>query len=336
MSRLTDLVADAPRIAVAGMAKNTGKTRTLVTLLTDLHRRGRTTGVTSIGRDGEDHDVIDPRITKPRIRIPPGGLVTTTEPLLRERSVSYERLFRGGRTPLGHVVICRLPSGGEVEVAGPSSAAETARVCQAMLDLGADNVLIDGAINRRAAASPSVADAMVLATGAALHPSTEQVVARTAEAVHVFRLPQAPAQPPATRSRAVLDTGEHVELSRRLTLGQAPHEVEKLFAGPGVRHLVLAGALCEPLVEQVGRAARGRRISLVVQDSTRVFLSERTCSWYQRRNVFITVLRRTRLAAVTINPVAPGSHRLDSEDLRRQISAALPGVPVCDVVNGAG
>ncbi|MGI5163161.1 hypothetical protein ACQEU3_02245 [Spirillospora sp. CA-253888] len=321
------------------MAKNTGKTRTLVALLEEFGRRGRVTGVTSVGRDGEDHDVIDPRVAKPRVPVPPGGLVATTEPLLRRRGVEYEILLRTGvGTPLGRAVICRLPAGGAVEIAGPSSSADTARVCEAMLGLGADNVLIDGAINRRAAAAPAVADAVVLATGAALHPSQEEVVARTLDAAELFGL--ARTADPRTRaaaegaagSIAVLDSGALIALDRSLTLAQAPHLVTRLFTGPDAPcRLIIRGALCEDLVVQVHRAARGRPVSLVAEDGTRVFLAHRTATWFARRGVSIEVLRPSRLAAITINPVAPGSHRLDSSRLREQIAEPLEGVLVCDV-----
>ena len=69
------------------------------------------------------------------------------------------------RTPLGEVVLARLSEPGDVEVAGPSAAADMRAVSDAMLELGAEQVLIDGAIDRRAASSPAVADGLVMATG---------------------------------------------------------------------------------------------------------------------------------------------------------------------------
>ena len=52
-----------------GLAKNTGKTETLAALLRELEAAGQPVGVTSVGRDGEEHDVIDSRIEKPRVRL---------------------------------------------------------------------------------------------------------------------------------------------------------------------------------------------------------------------------------------------------------------------------
>ena len=118
---LTDLLSGTRRLALVGLAKNTGKTETLAAILAEHAAAGRAIGVTSIGRDGEAHDVIDARIEKPRVKLQAGSLVATTGALLRASSVAHERLGQTGvRTPLGEVVLARLSEAGTVEVAGPS------------------------------------------------------------------------------------------------------------------------------------------------------------------------------------------------------------------------
>ena len=194
-ARLTDLLSGARRLALVGLAKNTGKTETLTAILAEHAASSTPVGVTSIGRDGEAHDVIDARIEKPRLNLAEGGLVATTGELLRTSGVAHERLQQTGvRTPLGEVVVARLSEPGIVEVAGPSAAADVRAVSDAMLELGAEQVLIDGAIDRRAASSPAVADGLLMATGAVLGEDIAQVVARTADAVDLVRLPQAAEQ----------------------------------------------------------------------------------------------------------------------------------------------
>ena len=59
-----------------------------------------------------------------------------------------------------------------------------------MLAHGAEQVLIDGAIDRRAASSPEVADGLLMSTGAVLSDDIDEVVARTADAVELVRLPR--------------------------------------------------------------------------------------------------------------------------------------------------
>ena len=131
---LSELIAPARRLALVGLAKNTGKTETLGAILRELAQREIHVGVTSIGRDGEEHDVIDARISKPRIILQAGSLVASTDALVRASGLEHERLARTGvRTPLGEVVIVRLAAQGAVEVAGPSTAEGLREVGEAML-----------------------------------------------------------------------------------------------------------------------------------------------------------------------------------------------------------
>ena len=111
-ARLSDLLAG--RAARAGRARE--EHRQDRDARGDPERaRGRqhAVGVTSIGRDGEEHDVIDARIDKPRIVLQAGGLVASTGALLRASGVAHERLAQTGvRTPLGEVVIAKARGAG--------------------------------------------------------------------------------------------------------------------------------------------------------------------------------------------------------------------------------
>ena len=93
---------------------------------------------------------------------------------VRASGLAHERLAQTGvRTPLGEVVIARLAERGAVEVAGPSAGEDLSKVSEQMIGFGAERVLIDGSIDRRAASSPAVADGLVIATGAVLSEDIE-------------------------------------------------------------------------------------------------------------------------------------------------------------------
>jgi hypothetical protein len=326
--RLVDLIAPARRLSLVGLAKNTGKTETLTTILGDHAAAGRRVGVTSIGRDGEERDAIDARIAKPRIRLAAGDLVATTGALLRASGLAHARLHQTGiRTPLGEVVIARLQEPGSVEVAGPSMAADVRAVSESMAACGAEQVLIDGAIDRRAASSPAVADGLVMATGAVLGEDIEQVVSLTRDAVELVRLPLA--------GSGLADQGEEVALTRGIVLGSEPAETARLLREhPGARTFRVEGALSERFLESLLAARRergGRELRITVSDPTKVFLSGRGPGWYRRQGLAIEVLQAVELMAITVNPVAPQSHRFDSELLRALIKEAVDDVPVFDV-----
>ena len=326
---LSELIAPARRVALVGLAKNTGKTETLAAILAEYAQAGRIVGVTSIGRDGEEHDVIDARIDKPRINLQAGSLVASTGALLRSSGVAHERLAQTGvRTPLGEVVIARLSERGAVEIAGPSAAADVRTVSDAMAGFGAEQVLIDGAIDRRAASSPEVADGLVMATGAILDEDIERVVAATKDAVDLVRLPQAGNGVPED---------ERVALARQLVLNSEPAEIAALLREhPRASTFVADGALGERFLEGLltARTERaGRTLKIVGGDPTKVFLSRRGPDWYRRQGLEIEVLRTIELKALTVNPVAPQSHRFESQRLRELLEAAIPDVPVLDVLD---
>jgi hypothetical protein len=336
-ARLSELLSDTRRLALVGLAKNTGKTETLTAILSEHAAANTPVGVTSIGRDGEAHDVIDGRIEKPRVHLAAGSLVATTGELLRSSGVAHERLAQTGvRTPLGEVVLARLSEPGIVEVAGPSAAADIRAVSDAMAALGAEQVLIDGAIDRRAASSPAVSDGLLMATGAVLGEDIEQVVATTADAVDLVRLPRAAAGT-VNGAAASPDDGdaEELALERGLVLNAEPAEIATfLREHPRASNLLVDGALSERFLEGLLAARReraGRELRIVAGDPTRVFLSRRGPSWYRRQGLAIEVLQTIELKVITVNPLAPQSHRFDSRQLRDLIESAVPDVPVLDV-----
>jgi hypothetical protein len=321
---LSELLAPSRRLALVGLAKNTGKTETLATVLAEHARAGTRVGVTSIGRDGERHDVIDARISKPPLRLKHGDLVATTGALLRASGLRRELLARTGmRTPLGEVVIARLGEDGALEVAGPSAAADVRAVSEAMLEHGAEQVLIDGAVDRRAASSPAVADGLVLATGAVLGQDLEAVAARTAGAVELIKLPVSSGS----------DDG--LGIDHQLVLAGEPAQIAELLREhPRDDTLRIDGALSERFLEGLlaARSLRaGRELRVVAEDPTRVFLSHHGVSWYGRQGIAIEVAHPIVLLAITVNPVAPQSHSFDSASLREAIEQAVGDVPVLDV-----
>jgi hypothetical protein len=328
---LSELTASSRRLALVGLAKNTGKTETLGALLRELEAQGRTVGVTSVGRDGEERDVIDARIEKPRVRLPGGSLVATTDGLLRASGLHHEVLEQTDvRTPLGRVLLARLNGAGAIEVAGPSAAADVRAVGDSMLAHGAGQVLVDGAVDRRAASSPHVSDGLVMATGAVLDRDLDEVVAQTRDAVELVRLEL------AGDAYAAATEPERVSLDARSVLTAEREQLATLLdENPQARWLSVPGALPERFLESLlaALAPRRRELTLVVVDPTRVFLWKRGPAWFARQGVHLRALERIGLLALTVNPLAPESHRFDSAELRARLEQAIPGVPVFDVLH---
>ena len=346
---LAQLTAAASRLALVGLAKNTGKTVTLNALLAELAAAREPVGVTSVGRDGEKHDVIDFRIEKPLVRLAAGDLVATTDGLLAASGVPHELLERTGlRTPLGEVLLARLRGEGTIEIAGPSAAADTRVVADAMLSHGARRVVIDGAIDRRAASSPEVADGLVMSTGAILAEEIEDVVSHTADAVELVRVPGLDAGTPEERRVADLiaadarasfmvdqDLAVHPLPPRFALTAEQPAIDGLLREGPAARWLVIGGAVPEAFLEKLIPSLRRTRTALKVlaQDPTRFFLAKHGPEFYARAGVELLVAHPIDLRALTVNPVAPQSHEFDSARLRALLAEKIRGVPIFDVLH---
>jgi hypothetical protein len=353
---LSELTASRRRLALVGLAKNTGKTVALAALLRELQDQGRPVGVTSVGRDGEEHDVIDARIEKPSVQLPAGSLVATTDGLLRASGLPHELLEETEvRTPLGRVLIARLRGAGTVEVAGPSAAADVRAVSDAMLAHGAEQVLIDGAVDRRAASSPDVADGLLMSTGAVLSHEISEVVLQTRDAVDLVHLPSADdssasgrrlreltahadgdAREASRLSMLVAEDLEAVALPPRFVLTSDAEQIAQVLdANPGAHWLLVPGAVPDRFLRSLVHPVHHRRRELVVvvSDPTKVFLWKRGPEWYRRQGVHLQTLSDIHLEALTVNPVAPQSHRFDSAQLRALLREAIPEVPTFDVLH---
>ena len=212
-------------------------------------------------------------------------------------------------------------------MAGPSAARDVRAVSDAMVEHGAEQVLIDGAIDRRAASSPAVADGLVMATGAVLGEDIEQVVAATRDAVDLVRLPRVRRRAASRWKGGSCLNAEPAEIATMLL--EHPHEHTFLVDG------ALGERFLEGLLLAVRRERAGRELRIVAGDPTRVFLSRRGPGWYERQGISIAVLRTIELRAITVNPVAPQSHRFESRRLRELIATAVPDVPVLDVLDPA-
>jgi hypothetical protein len=333
-------IGSAQRVTFVGLAKNTGKTEALTALMEELSSLGRTLAITSIGRDGEAADAIQPRIAKPRIHCPAGSLVATTAPLLSRCVSPYEILLETGlRTPLGQVVVGRLHAAAEVEVAGASTSTGIRAVTDAMLGLGAEHTLIDGSIDRRAASAPKIADVVVLSTGAVLGREIDEVVRRTDHAVGLIDLPlvgDSRIRDLATEipTVAVITEAEGARpLPNRFALTAESPDISAALGdcGSSQQTFVIAGTLPERFLDALTRLTRSRRVQVIASDATKVFLRTRSPYWYRETGVDIQVLRRVNLRAITVNPVAPLSHRFDSDGLRAAITKIASRVPIFDV-----
>ncbi|HJW75563.1 MAG TPA: hypothetical protein VJ787_07810, partial [Thermoleophilia bacterium] len=295
-------------LAVVGLVKNAGKTTVVNALMANCARRF---GLTSLGLDGERTDHLT-GLEKPRIAPPPGTLVATTEGSLA-RSHYAMRVLEALPyvTSLGRVVIGEASGEGAVEVSGPVTLAEVRGTVERLRALGAEQVLVDGAINRIGSASPRVSDGVVLATGGLVADSLEEAVETTAAALDMLTLPEAHARvrrlvdPEAlnsVRALSVDTSGGRTVLELETVVGEGvkvAHDVMRL----GTETLFVGGALTQEFLDDLTRVLPPRRtLRVVVRDATVLILPPTAIARCRRRGIDLRVLTPLRVLAVTANP----------------------------------
>lgn len=323
---------DVRSVYMWGLAKNTGKTVALNHLLERCVARGEMVGVTSVGRDGEAVDAIDARITKPRVHVEPGTMFATCTGLLQHYSPPATVLrSMPDRTPVGQVVVCRADEPCTVEIAGPSSASRTAQLVALMQAQGCDRVLIDGALGRRAAAAPSVADGIVLSTGAVLSTDPEDIVAQTRHAVRLIELPSFKGRPPVELGSGLLRGTDSTEYLLKSTL--RPCETLSRLAKQGVQptEVFISGALTDEYLRAMLRLFPSASPTLVVRDFARLFVSTAWWDRAQQEGISVAALQTATLIGITVNPWSQ-SHRFPSRMLRGRLADAFADYCVVDII----
>lgn len=327
---LAEEIARYGSVAVAGLAKNVGKTVTLNHLIREGHRKGLTLGVTSIGVDGESIDQVS-MTRKPEIRIYKGMRFATSEAHFRQRRIEAEITGLSGRyTSLGRVVTGRALADGKILLSGPADTVSLRQTIEALKAKGASTVLVDGALSRVSLASPAVTDALILATGAALSPDISRIVARTAFVCRLTALPQI--ERPLVEKVDGLDAdiwGIDEELAvRPLGIGSALN-IEKararLFAfGTTIYN---PGIVTERFLKFIASQKEAAEIHLIVRDFTRMFAEPQTVKAFLSKGGRISVAKGTHLLGVTANPYSPAGYSVDKERLVEALRERLE-VPV--------
>lgn len=319
-------------LSIVGLEKNTGKTVCLNYILRRMHEMGVAVGVTSIGVDGEQVDAVF-ATAKPEIILYEGTHFITSEKHYLSRQllsdiVSVDEM----RTSLGRLVAARVLVRGKVLLSGAATTALLRGQIAQLQGLGSQVAIVDGALSRLSLASPTVTDAMVLATGAAVSVSLQQLVNRTR---FVHRLICLDEVEEPLRSRlgaiesglwAVDDEGQPHDLGITSVFLIDRAEGDLMRFG---RTFFASGAVSDRLLRLL--TSRGKDITLIVRDFTKLFVTPEVMADFQRAGGRMLVLQRSRLIAVTLNPTSPQGFTLDSRAACAALADALQ-TPVYDVM----
>lgn len=340
---LLNLIKDSYKIiSIIGMAKNSGKTVTLNHLISEAAEGGVCIGITSIGRDGEGLDLVT-QTEKPRIFVEENTIVATATSLVSLGDANIEIIMvTDFRTPLGEIVIGRVKSPGYIQIAGPQSLKEIKESADIMLNLGAKFVIIDGALDRRSSASPSISEATILSTGAILSRDMNRVIEETSHAVNILGI--LPIRNNAAREIvedlinrgkiAIIDDKLNVEvIDVETALGTGQIIGDHLENNS--KYLVIPGSLVKSTIEDIISSTRKYRyVDIVVNDSTKIFIGPKDFARYRRIGFRIKVLRSINLIGVTINPYTLQGYYFEPHIFLEKMKSYIDTVPVMDLILG--
>lgn len=346
--KLINLIPEEVKtVSVIGMTKNAGKTVTLNRLIIEAVEEKRILGLTSIGRDGEQEDVVT-GTEKPGIDVVPDTLLATTDGCLTRSNARVEILENTReKTPVGQVLIVRVMQAGRVELAGPDTSRGVRYVCDRMLGYGAEQVLVDGALNRISSASPAITDACILSTGAAFDRDLHRVVEETAHQVRLLGLPLWKAEdellnrkndesmdawlPEKCAVGLVTRKGE-IRTLDLITALNGGREIGRSMSSEDQGVLIRGSLTGRTLKDLMNATQLYRQIPLIIEDATRLFVTSRDWQIWQKRGLQVKVLRKSRLLFITINPWSPGGWTFDSRVFRDEMKKAAKPYDVINVL----
>ena len=335
---LSQLIAPYKSISIIGMCKNAGKTTVLNRLLQEAAGNGKILGLTSIGRDGGDKDLVT-GTKKPGIYVAEGTLVATASDLiLRNCDVTREILETTGiSTPMGDVVLLRARSDGAIQLAGPSITDQLARLREDFFRFGADQVIIDGALSRKTLCSRKVTQATILCTGASYNKSMDTVIEDTAFQCQLLTLPetadlelQAMAR---NDSRDTVIFGESGPWT--VPAGMSLEDALRNTQAAGARAVFFGGALSDFSMKPLLMSnAPLKGLTFVVRDSSKLLLKRDNFKKLDRRGIMLQVLDSVNLVALTVNPFSAYGAHFPKEELMARMEARV-ALPVINVMEDA-
>lgn len=337
MFSLSELSQKYKTISIVGMAKNAGKTTALNYLIEEAMDEGIVLGITSTGRDGESTDLVT-GTDKPRVFLDADTIVSVPTQLyeLADAGLEILRMTEYGSS-IGQIMLCRVVNSGYVQIAGPVINASHQKMCEEMLQMGAELVLIDGAIDRKSIAAPGTSDAIILSTGAVLSRSMKKVIEETAHTVGLYRLP-------------CMEDGEdkdnitkHLGEERLMITGGGKTRMLDRTTGLGAgkfldgqidentEYIYVPGAFTQSVVADIN-PKNLKNITFILKDPTKIFIDSVSWGQLRKKGLKVKVLENINVAAITVNPSAPGGYAFEHEELLRGMQEAIPDIPVIDVM----
>lgn len=320
-------------LSIVGLEKNVGKTECLNYVLKRISQTNLKVALTSIGIDGETRDQVR-QTPKPEVTVYEGMTFVTTEKLYKQKQVLAEVIDVSEQsTSIGRLVTARAKCTGKVLISGYPDTAGLTKLIDKLSSNGIDLTVVDGALSRLSLASPSVTDAMVLATGAAYSANIPQLVSKTKfiyDLINLNEVDETTKNLLANCSKGIWAIDEEGEIhdlgiSSSYLIDKSDSDLFKYGST-----IAVFGAVTDRLLENLKVQKNIKEIKLIISDFTKFFATPETYRAFVKKGGTVEVMQKSKLIAVCINPTSPDGYILDSELLKNEMEKSLQ-VPVYDV-----
>lgn len=322
-------------LSIVGLEKNTGKTECLNYTLKRLQNYPCSVAVTSIGIDGETVDQVY-KTQKPEVTIYDGDIFVTSEKLYRQKRITAKiiDILNYASTAMGRLVVAKAINTGKVMLSGPPDTHNLKRLLNEIKNkYNCDLTIVDGALSRLSLGAPAVTDAMILATGAAVSINIQELVNKTKFVFNMISLPQADESlceklKDLPNGLYAIDTDNEIHdlhVKSALMLNSTTSDIFRYG-----HTIYTPGIISDSLINKLKTQKNTESFTLIAKDFTRLFAAPETISTFMRKGGKISVVEKSNLIAITINPFSPSGYYLNSDKMRDALSNAI-NIPVYDI-----
>ncbi|MDD2332185.1 MAG: hypothetical protein PHI68_05985 [Candidatus Cloacimonetes bacterium] len=329
---MNPLVIDSNQriVAIVGLCKNAGKT----TLLNHIIRTNPYPifGVMSTGRDGERHDSVSGH-RKPEVKLGTGTLfVCDTLSLdlhLSKISVLAKLPWKAGNRELW---IAQALQELETEIFGPANVSAQIECAHSLLSMGAQNILIDGSIDRKSIALSSEIDSIYLVAGASFG-STGQIVDELRKLLLLNKIELYPADGSFLGSCiSIQENGLWHDTHLESILGHERELIKLIDKAPPPQSLFFPGALSERSFRILQAYLEAIRATIVVSHPYNLSLSYNQLEQLLQTNP-VYALKSFKIRAIALNPWTLSPPYQDPAEFRDRICREFPEECVFDVMD---
>jgi hypothetical protein len=230
------------------------------------------------------------------------------------------------------ILVLKSMENGYIELAGPSINSQLSTICKDLIQLGCDFVLVDGAFDRKSFATPLISDATILSTGASVDKSMKYVIDTTVHTVRIFSIEAESNEEIIKLANIIVNDSKigiinktrKIKIVNVLTALDSSKEIFENLT-PDTEYLIIKGAITNNLLKSLFMyLKKHKKITIITEDATKLFISEPTLKIYEKMGGIIKVLNPIKIIALTINPTSPLGYEFNKDEFLKLLKKKIP------------